>query len=501
MLRSKYAEKLKIRRHGLGLAFEGRGCGPIAPMRIGISTRLFLAVLATAGLAVVLVSAAARWNFERGFLGYLNEMAAEGMVEVLPRLEQAYAEHGSWDGLREGPPRRWFKLLRPQPGRDAPMDVVQRAQAEGPPMSDLTGAMLRLGLLDAQLQWVAGYRAITPDMRRQPVVHQGRVVGWLVLAPFEQVADAGDQRFQQAQNHATLATEVLALLLSALIAWWVSGALLEPVRRVARATHLLAAGHHEVRVQVRGRDEVGQLARDFNHLAHTLERNEALRREFVADVSHELRTPLAVLRGELEALEDGIRPLNQAAVSSLQGEVARLGELVDDLFELALSDAGALSYRMAPLDLGVLLRRAADTHQARFEDGGLRLELTLPEGPLLLQGDEARLLQLMDNLLENSRRYTDAPGIVRIDARPVPEGWQLNVHDSAPGLPEELLPRMFERFFRADGSRSRASGGAGLGLAICRNIVQAHDGRISAHLSTLGGVWIEIVLPRAEQRA
>ncbi|WP_157264031.1 ATP-binding protein [Azohydromonas aeria] len=464
-------------------------------MRIGISTRLFLAVLATAGLAVVLVSAAARWNFERGFLGYLNEMAAEGMAEVVPRLEQAYAEHGSWDRLRDGPPQRWFKLLRPQPGREAPMDVVQRAQAEGPPRSDLTGAMVRLGLLDAQLQWVAGYRAVTPDMRRQAVRYQGRVVGWLVLAPFEQVADAGDERFQQGQNHATLATAVLALMLSALIAWWVSGALLEPVRRVARATHLLAAGHHEVRVQVPGRDEVGQLARDFNHLAHTLERNEALRREFVADVSHELRTPLAVLRGELEALEDGIRPLNQAAVASLQGEVQRLGELVDDLFELALSDAGALSYRMAPLDLDALLRRAADTHRARIEASGLHLELALPDEPLRLQGDESRLLQLLDNLLENSRRYTDAPGVVRIEARSVLEGLQVNVHDSAPGLPDELLPRLFERFFRAEGSRSRASGGAGLGLAICRNIAQAHGGRIAAHPSPLGGVWMEVVLP------
>lgn len=469
-------------------------------MRIGISTRIFLAVLATAGLAVMLVSAAARWNFERGFLGYLNEAAAEHMAQVLPRLEHAYGEHRSWDGLREVP-KRWFKLLRPPPEQDRALNVAERPAPDGPPLSDLTGAMLRLGLLDAQMQWVAGYRGVTPDMRRLPVTHQGQVVGWLVLAPFEQVADDGDRRFQHAQNSATLATAALALVLAALIAWWVAGELVAPVQRVAQATHRLAAGYHEVRVQEQGHDEIGQLARDFNHLAHTLERNEALRREFVADVSHELRTPLAVLRGELEALEDGIRPLDQAAVASLQGEVARLGGLVDDLFELALSDAGALSYRMAPLDLGALLQRAADAHRPRLQAAGLELELSLPQVRLPLLGDEARLLQLLDNLLENSRRYTDAPGLVRVGVQPRQDAFVVNLHDSAPGLPAELLPRLFERFFRAEGSRSRDTGGAGLGLAICRNIVQAHGGHIDAQASGLGGVWIQVTLPREGKHA
>jgi two-component system sensor histidine kinase BaeS len=314
--------------------------------------------------------------------------------------------------------------------------------------------------------------------------------------PCQPAPAAAPRRFQHAQNRATLATAALALVLAALIAWWVAGELIAPVRRVAQATHRLAAGHHDVRVLEQGHDEIGQLARDFNHLAHTLERNEALRRELVADVSHELRTPLAVLRGELEALEDGIRPLDQAAVASLQGEVGRLGALVDDLFELALSDAGALSYRMAPLDLGALLQRAVETHRPRMEAAGLALELSVPQVPLPLQGDEARLLQLMDNLLENSRRYTDALGRVRVDVQPRPEAVVLNVHDSAPGLPAALLPRLFERFFRAEGSRNRDTGGAGLGLAICRNIVLAHGGQIEAQASGLGGVWIQVTLPR-----
>lgn len=464
-------------------------------LRFGISSRLFLAVLATAVLMVVLVGGTTRWNFERGFLGYLNELAVERMSFVLPRVSRHYAERGNWDHLREEP-RAWFHMLRPVPGEELPADATRGPG--GPRLaSDLTGAMLRLGLLDAQQQWVAGYREITPEMQRKPVQVNGHTVGWLVLAPFQSVADGGDQRFQQGQGRAVMAIAALALVLAALIAWWVSRVLLAPVKRVAEATHRLAAGQHDIRVDIDSPDEVGQLGRDFNHLAHTLARNEALRREFIADVSHELRTPLAVLRGELEALEDGIRPMDRQAVASLQGEVKQLGQLVDDLYELALSDAGALSYRMAPLDLGTLLQRVTEAHRHRIESQGLQLQLTLPDGPLAVQADEGRLQQLFDNLLENSRRYTDAPGQIHLQIKADAQHWLIDLQDSAPGVPEADLSQLFERFFRVDASRSRSTGGAGLGLAICRNIVLAHNGRISAQPSALGGVWIRVELPRA----
>jgi len=466
-------------------------------MRFGISTRLFLAMLATAVLTVVLVSGATRWNFQRGFIGYLNELALERMESLVPRLNERYAEAGNWDFLRSNGAERgkWFEMLRPVSGPTLPANTV------GPGTvltSDLTGAMLRLGVLDTQMQWVAGFRGIRPDMLRRAISFKGETVGWLVLAPFQSVSDGGDQRFGEGQARATIAISVLAVLMAALIAWWVSRRLAAPVRLVAAATHKLAAGDHAVRVEVDSPDEVGQLARDFNHLAHTLERNEALRREFVADVSHELRTPLAVLRGELEALEDGVRVLDAQAVKSLQGEVRQLGQLVDDLYELALTDVGALSYRMAPLDLCALLREIGESHRHRIEAAGLTLSLDAPAA--MVQGDAGRLRQLFDNLLENSRRYTDAPGEIRVSLRAQGRHWQIEIQDSLPGVPEAVLSQMFERFFRVEGSRSRSTGGAGLGLAICRNIVLAHDGSILARTSALGGVSILIELPH-EQHA
>ncbi|UFU12595.1 ATP-binding protein (plasmid) [Ideonella dechloratans] len=206
-----------------------------------------------------------------------------------------------------------------------------------------------------------------------------------------------------------------------------------------------------------------------------------------------------MLAGEVDALVDGIRPVTPQALASLRAEVERLGELVNDLNELALSDAGALSYRMAPVALADFLERRVAEHRWHFEQHGLDLRLLpLPAGAQgwQVQGDEGRLQQLLDNLLANSYRYTDAPGRVEMSLEARAEALWVEIHDSPPGVPQEELSRLFERLYRVEGSRSRGTGGAGLGLSICRNIAQAHGGHIEALASPLGGVCVRLSLPR-----
>jgi len=244
---------------------------------------------------------------------------------------------------------------------------------------------------------------------------------------------------------------------------------------------------------VRSGDELGRLAEDFNRLAQALERNEQLRRRFMADVSHELRTPLAIVKGELEAIEDGVRPLSRESLASLNHEVAALGKLVDDLYQLALADVGALAYRKEPVEITQLLQEAVDSLGERFNERRLSVETDLAPARAFADGD--RLTQAFRNLLENSLRYTDAGGRVRIVARRHAGKIRIVVEDSDPGVPAQAMPHLFERFYRVDGSRSRANGGAGLGLAICRSIVEAHDGEIKARSSPLGGLAVEIELP------
>jgi len=487
-------------------------------MKLGITHKLFLVVLATAIFAVVLVGSTTHVSFTRGFLGYLNELAVERMELVTARVQRAYVEHGNWDFMRDTP-AAWFGMLRPGDDEER---VTNALPGSDIPISDLTGAFLRMGLVDAQGQWVAGYRNIATDSQsqekdrdkelpshsprhpsidvtystlRQPVKANGQIVGWVVLATFQSVTDAGKQRFHEDQLHAILITSLIAVGLAGLIAFWLARTLVAPVKRIAAATHRLASGQYSTRVEVSSHDEVGNLAADFNHLAQTLQRNEHMRREFMADVSHELRTPLGILRGELEAMDDGIRPMTPAALHSLQAEVVTLSQLVDDFYELSLSDAGALVYRMSEIDLRDPLMQAVHSMQTRIAQQNLRLDLQLPEHPLLVSADTARLQQLFHNLLENSLRYTDAGGQIAISARIVADKVEINWQDSAPGVSEDVLPRLFERFFRGEGSRNRATGGSGLGLAICRNIVEAHGGTIAAKASPLGGLWIITTLP------
>jgi two-component system sensor histidine kinase BaeS len=195
------------------------------------------------------------------------------------------------------------------------------------------------------------------------------------------------------------------------------------------------------------------------------------------------------VRGEIEALQDGVRPLDRDAINSLAGEAARLARLIEDLHTLSLSDLGALSYHREPVDLAEIVQDAVDAQRAALQEKNLALHLNL--GSFMVSGDADRLAQVFANLLQNSLRYTDAPGSIEVFLEDNVLVWQ----DSSPGVPEEDLPRLTEHLFRVDGSRSRAGGGSGLGLAIADAIVQAHGGTLTASASRLGGLRIELRFP------
>ena len=460
-------------------------------MKLSISTKLFVAVLAGVLLVILSMGLATSWSFGRGFLGFINEQAIERMAQVVPRLATAYQREGNWDFLRNRPDR-WFDVMRPDP------DAARATDDLRPPLaSDLTGALFRIALLDKDKKRVTGYPAIGEDALVQPVVVNSETVGWLAVTPFQSVTEAGGERFQQYQLRTSLVMGVFSLLLAMLIAWWIARTLLEPVKRVAAATHRLASGDYGSRVAVASDDEVGQLSRDFNQLAYTLERNEKMRREFMADVSHELRTPLSVLRGELEAIEDGVRSLDQSSMKSLQGEVSMLSKLVDDLYELSLADVGALTYRKALCLLNDLLENSLAMYRDRFTARQLQIDLELPRQPVELLADASRLQQLFSNLLENAVRYTDVNGTLRISVGVDRDTVRIDFLDSGPGVSADQLPRLFERFYRGESSRNREHGGAGLGLAICRSIANAHDGSLVADHSPYGGLWLILRLPRS----
>jgi two-component system, OmpR family, sensor histidine kinase BaeS len=442
---------------------------PVA-MKPGITLKLFTAILIAAAAAAAAMALAMRYSFQSGFVGYLSQVDAQRLDALSAALAEDYRRTGSWDFVRGN----YAKL------REIAATTAQFTQ--------------RLTLLDESRGLVVGNPELPAETAIRPVVVDERTVGWIGRAPARRFVSAAEVNFEQEQLRAAWIIAAFALAVAAAVALILARAFLLPLKRVAQATHRLAAGNYATRVEVHSGDELGRLAEDFNRLAQALERNEALRRRFMADVSHELRTPLAVLSGELEALEDGVRPLTRASLVSLRSEVASLGKLVEDLNQLALADVGALAYRKESVEVASLVEQALEPYRERLAERGLALEARL-DGAARVFGDADRLTQMFRNLLENSARYTDRGGRVRVAIRRHDSCVAIDVEDSAPGVPPEALEHLFERFYRVEGSRSRANGGSGLGLAICRSIAAAHGGEIVAEPSPLGGLRVSVSLP------
>ncbi len=473
-------------------------------MRFGVTSKLFLAVLLTNIVTALAVGFGVRAAFETGFESYLREREDQRLTRLAHVLATAYQEHHGWDFLR-GDDEQWVSLnhiVRPTPGERRARVGPAVVEAMPPPSSEGRREMRVPPALVLDLAGATVVGATRPGstLRRHPIEVAGKTVGWLAAPERFLPFDVVDQRFREQQQWAGWSVLLLATTLSAIVAWLLARGLLSPVKRLAEASRKLADGDYATRVESNRSDELGHLIDDFNRLGNALEKQECARRNFMADVSHELRTPIAVLKGELEALHDGLRPVTPATLESLQVEVTLLGKLVNDLHDLSLADVGGLAYRFEALDLSRHLEDCLRAFQDRFAARSITVESHIPPD-IHVRGDGGRLAQLVNNLLENSLRYTDPGGRVVVSLRKDGNRVVLDIRDSAPGVPEEALPRLFERLFRVESSRNREHGGSGLGLAISRSVVEAHGGAIAARPSNLGGLWIEVWLPLAGVRA
>lgn len=278
-----------------------------------------------------------------------------------------------------------------------------------------------------------------------------------------------------------------ALLAAAGASFWLSRRLTAPIVRMQAISERIASGQFGERVPVESEDELGALAASFNRMAAALEETEERRRRLIADVAHELRTPLTGIRGYLEGLRDGVLPVDDETFSQMEAEAGRLQRLVDDLQELSRVEAGAFQLELQAVGLPELLHSLQKNFLHRFEEKGVHLEVVQPVA-FCLWGDPARLTQILTNLLNNALRYTPPGGRVTITARQTGEMVEICIADTGVGISEKDLPHIFERFYRADSSRSRRNrdGGSGIGLTIVRHLVEAHGGSIWAESDGLG---------------
>lgn len=484
----------------------------------------FFAVLLTSGLYLY-----SRLSFERGFNQYIEQKETSRNAKLINALERHYRMANNWGAFKKN--RNYWELFvwqysfnvrergeRPIPfplppelnnafDQDEPdrffihRDTKNKRERRfnGPDEFLRHQPYKRFILLNENEKLIAGkkWRNETYFYSDLIIKSAGRekIVGYLGVPLNPALRDLRDNEFARRQQNHFLMIAMVALIIALGCAIPLSYLLTQRVKRLAVHVQRLSRGEYQQRLKTKGQDEISTLAENLNHLAHTLEQTEQARKRWVADISHELRTPLAVLKADLEALEDGVRKFDAKAIARLQKHAARLASLINDLYQLSLTDIGAMSYRKQNCDFTEILGEIATSLQDKLLQTGLTLDQHISNEPLMIFADTERLQQLLLNLFNNSINYTRAPGNIKILLFRDNNSAVFIIEDSAPGVEPELHEKLFERLYRAESSRSRETGGAGLGLSICRNIAEAHQGHISISNSDLGGLKITLTLP------
>ncbi len=358
----------------------------------------------------------------------------------------------------------------------------------------------KVALFDAKFQLVAGNPSPAQENLLQAITVDGKPVGWLGVRKVRQLSHPLDVEFSRQQTKAFYLIGIATLGAAILVSLFLARHLLRPVKQLTEGTRALSQRKFETRITFASRDELGQLAADFNAMAQALEQYEKIRRQWLSDISHELRTPLSILRAEIEAMEDGLREITEETLESLHSEVLHLTKIVNDLHQLSSVESGMLTIKREAVNPLQVLKATLKSFETRFRDRELGIQDDLEIKNVVLAGDEDRLKQLFSNILENTLRYADSPGTLKIWHHQTDDELILNFADSGPGVPKESLGRLFDRLYRVDQARNREHGGSGLGLAICKSIVEALGGQIKAANAAGAGLWITIVLPLASNQ-
>lgn len=481
-------------------------------MRMGLRTQLVLSFLLIVILTVAAVGSLASRVTERQFSVYVSE-TGRAQAELLASLLAEYYEgHGSWGGIEEyivelnhSP---WQTLLSPRIAERLPLEAWDemseqdwlrwgQEQLREVPWQQAVWAIIhwvgggQILLADARGVVVADGGAemvgeqLTPvDLQKgAPVVVDGETVGTVVVAAGLGVFNPHESAFLRHVNRGLLFIGLIAVAVALALGWWLAGRLTAPARALTVAARDLAAGNWHQQLPVRSGDEFGQMTVAFNEMAAEVTRQMALRRRMVADVAHELRTPLSVLRLELEAAADGLQS-SQEALTHLNEELGLLERLVEDLRLLARADAGELPLHLQLEDLGALVVGTVERWGGRASARGLTLTAQVDPHLSPIRLDRLRINQVLTNLLSNALRHTPEGGRIEVRVRSTDasmvagEALLVSVSDTGEGIPPDILPHVFDRFYRTDTARDRETGGAGLGLAIARQAVELHGGRI-----------------------
>jgi signal transduction histidine kinase len=446
----------------------------IAPLQRSLTAKLLLAFATVIVVGISIVAIIANQQTSTEFDQYVATSRQEAARQLAQSVAQTYSRTGSWDATA----------------------TAFSTQATGPYGRVVIASPAGMIVMDTAQRWLGRSAASLGLADGTPIVAQGRTVGILYLVSGRGGGPSGagqgrsvgaHQRLIQAEgafldqvNHSLIIAALAAALAALVIGTVLARRIARPLRQLTRAAQRIAEGSYAERIPVSSADEVGRLGHAFNQMAESLAQTEQARRQLVADVAHELRTPLTVLKGTVQAMRDGVLEADEQNLSTVQDEVSTMARLVTDLHDLALGDIGQFSLRRHPLGLRPVLEQTLAAFSIAAAEHQVRLESNIAPSLPPIQGDGDRLHQALRNLLANALRYTPAGGAITLRAWSEETAVVIQVSDTGEGIAPEHLPRIMERFYRADPSRARRSGGSGLGLAIVQQIVRAHGGAITA---------------------
>jgi two-component system sensor histidine kinase BaeS len=444
-----------------------------------ITVKLLLAFLFISMLSVLLIVLSARWVTDREFRTYLFNQNRNAIITTLTGY---YSKNGTWSGVETAlmnstqpplPPRfssggRWFFTLA-----DAGQHVV------------LAGPGDQIGEFISQSDIQNG----------TPIKVKGVIVGTMLSRQPTIQVNPAETAFLTRVMQISALSAVGVIAMGLLLAFLLSRALTRPIRELTAATRAVSAGKLEQTVPVRSRDELGELAASFNRMNAELARSIALRRQMTADIAHELRTPISVIMGNAEAVHDGVLPPSLETFEIIRDEAERLDSLIEDLRTLSRADAGELPIEFQPVAPAKLLEKVLVIHKQRAAQKNIAITWQVAPGLPEIPADMGRMTQVLSNLVDNALIYVPEGGSIQMSSRVVDKCLEFRVQDSGPGIPENELERIFDRFYRSDPSRQRNKGGSGLGLAIAKSIVEKHNGSIWAESKPGDGTTIIIQLP------
>ncbi len=362
------------------------------------------------------------------------------------------------------------------------------------PFQDRLGLGQRLVLYDSEHHYVAGVQTSEKLPTRQ-IMLDGKVIGYLALRPAEVPEDSLSISFFSAQSRYLVWIYFVCLIVSAIVSLLLAAHFRRPIKALLTAASELIRGNYQQQITVVRRDELGDLATAINQLSHMLYQHEQSRKQWVADTSHELRTPISVLQVQIEALQDGVRQASPVHFAAMQRQIMSLKKLVEDLNELAKADVGQLNCNFIHANLWAIVIQEVESFREKFQAKQISIDVVTPKIQPSLEIDPDRMRQVVVNLLENCWRYTDEQGHVKISAHVSEDSWRLYVDDSYPNVPDAALSHLGDRFYRVDHSRTRATGGSGLGLALSKQIMEIHGGSLQFSHSPLGGLRVILYLP------